>query len=98
VTLGLRKLVVAGILAGVFVLSNAVAIAHWLRSAGLVDLARWVRGEFITGTAVTVVVVLLWLFVERRHSSISPPTKPCRVCERVIAAGGRYCPHCGSRT
>jgi hypothetical protein len=85
-------------LVGVFVLSNAVAIAQWLHAAGLVDLARWVRGEFITGTAVTVVVVLLWLFVERRGSSLSIPTKLCRVCQRMIAAGGRYCPHCGSRT
>ena len=96
-TLRVRKRLVVGFLIGVVLLANATLVAQWLQRVGLVDLARWIRREYVTGTALAVIAVLLWLLSERDTRG-TDSKKPCRVCDRFIAIGGRYCPHCGSRT
>lgn len=54
-TLGIRKLVVIGLIGGVFLLANVMLVAHWLEAHGVIDWARTVRMESITGTAITVI-------------------------------------------
>ncbi len=96
-TLGVRKRMVVCLLIGVVLLANAALVVEWMQRVGLVDLARWIRREYFTGTALAVIAVLLWLLSERDTRG-AESKKPCRVCDRFIAIGGRYCPHCGSRT
>ena len=62
-TLGIRKLVVLGLITGVFLLANVMFVAHWLTEMGIVDWAVKIRKEFLTGTAITIIVVLLILIV-----------------------------------
>ena len=96
-TLRVRKRVVAYLLIGVVLLANAALVVHWLHRVGLVDLARWIQREYITGPALAVIATLLWLLSERGTCTAEPGRK-CRVCDRGIVVGGRYCPHCGSRS
>ena len=96
-TLRVRKRLGVCLLIGIVLLANAALVVQWLQHVGLVDLARWIRREYVTGTALAVIAVLLWLLSERDTRG-TDSKKPCRVCDRFIAIGGRYCPHCGSRT
>lgn len=93
-----RKLSVIGVMVAVILLANTAMIAHWLYASGLVDLAHWMRQEYLTGTAIAVILALIWLTGDRGHRIGQGTTRCCRVCEEPIAAIGRYCPHCGSRT
>ena len=57
-SLGIRKLVVISLVGGVFLLGNIWLVVNWLDEKGVVDGARYVSREFITGTAVTIIIVL----------------------------------------
>ena len=37
-------------------MANALSIAAWLNEAGLVEIAGKIRSEFLTGTAITILV------------------------------------------
>ncbi len=56
--LGIRKLIVVGLVAAVFVAANALLLAHWLDKTGVIGWAAFVRQDFLTGTAVTILLVL----------------------------------------
>jgi len=58
-----------------------------------------VKAEYLTGTALTIIVVLFVLPVPHGHSRerCPKPTQHCRVCDGVLDRPGRYCPACGSR-
>ena len=91
--LAIRKLIVLGLIIGVFLIANVVVIAAWLQDRGVVEMAASFRQEFLTGTAITVIAVLLFLLVDHhRHSTGAG----CDVCgHRQL--GGKYCASCGSR-
>lgn len=93
-TLGIRKLIVAGLIGGVFVTANALVLAHWLSEVGAVDLAVNIRREFVTGTAITVIVALLILLVGPQGGASS---RRCPVCDKRLRGGGAYCSSCGSK-
>lgn len=94
-TLTLRKLIVLALVAGVFLLANALVIAHWLRDAGVIETAASIREEFLTGTAITVIAALLILLTTPGRQALGLGQK-CSVCgHRQV--GGRYCSDCGSR-
>jgi len=95
-TLRVRKCIVVCSLIGIFLLPMSFWWSSRLQRVGLIDLARWIRRDYLTGTALAVIAVLLWLLPER-DTCTAGPGKPCRVCDRRIVVGGRYCPHCGSR-
>lgn len=97
-TLTLRKLIVAGSVVTILLLANAVLIADWLARLGLVGLAQGVRQEYVTGTAITVIVVML-LVLTRPESTrtVAPPFRRCPVCDHELRREGSYCPECGSR-
>ena len=88
--LGVRKLIVLGLIGGVFLLANTMFLAYWLQEMGVVDLAQRLREEFITGTAITVVVVLLILLVNPRSDG-SAWIRRCPVCEHRILRGKERC-------
>jgi hypothetical protein len=99
-SLGIRKVIVVGVVAGVFVMANALVIASWLADRGLIDWAASIRREFLTGSAIAVIVALLILLVPATRSgrSIWGLARRCPVCDEPVSARARYCGECGSRT
>lgn len=95
-TLGIRKLIVVTAVASVFLVGNLWLVVGWLQHHGVIDGARYVRAEYLTGTAITIVVVLLVLLA--RPSSERPAWfRRCSVCDHVLVTRGRYCADCGSK-
>lgn len=91
--LAIRKLIVLGLIIGVFLIANVMIIAAWLQDRGVVEMATSFRREFLTGTAITVIAALLFLLVDhRRHGTAAG----CDVCGHH-QLGGKYCASCGSR-
>ena len=95
-TLGIRKLIVMGLAAGVFLLANFLLVASWLQEKGVIDWAKTIRKEYLTGTAITIILVLLVLLVQR-HAGNGRMTRRCPVCDHRLPAAARYCSDCGSR-
>lgn len=95
-TLTIRKMIVLGIIGTILLLGNILFVANWLAEKGIVDWAKYIRTEYLTGTAVTIIVVLLMLLA-------SPGTKAggfvrrCPVCDHVLGIRGQYCSECGSK-
>ena len=56
-----KKLIVIGVIVAILLLANALAITAWLDDQGMVGWAQSVRAEYVTGTAITVIVTLLIL-------------------------------------
>ena len=54
-TLGIRKVIVLGLVVGVFLTGNALLVASWLADKGVIDCARNIRAEYLTGTAITII-------------------------------------------
>jgi hypothetical protein len=98
-TLGTRKIIVAGVVAAILILANFLLLARWLDHIGLIPWAQTVRDRYITGTAITIIVVLLVLVVPQTRVFIigRAGQSRCRVCDGVLDRPGRYCPTCGSR-
>jgi hypothetical protein len=95
-TLGTRKLIVLVAVAAIFAMANIWLVVNWLNERGLIDLAQYVRREYLTGTAITVVTVLLILLV-RPGGERGAMLRRCSVCDRVLIGHGRYCADCGSK-
>jgi hypothetical protein len=93
-SLKLRKTVVLVLVATVFLLGNLIVITGWLQQAGVIGWAQDFREEFLTGTAITILVALLILIVGPGKSRDAGGSN-CPVCDRS-QRGGRYCKHCGS--
>ncbi|MCY2955097.1 MAG: hypothetical protein NTU53_24480 [Planctomycetota bacterium] len=70
--LATRKLIILLTLIVVLAIANALAIVAWLDHSGIIDFARHIRGEYLTGTAIAVIAALLFLLTEP-----SCPTTPC---------------------
>ena len=94
-SLRFRKLVLLTLIALVLLMGNLIAITAWLYQTGAIDLAQHVRKEYLTGTAITILVALLILIVSPRAST-SATSRSCPVCDKPHR-GGSYCRHCGSR-
>jgi len=93
-SLKLRKTVVLLLVGAVFLLANLIVITGWLHQAGVIGWAQGFCEEFLTGTAITILVALLILIVGPGHSRNTGGSN-CPVCDRS-QSGGRYCKHCGS--
>ena len=98
-SLGIRKIVVVGLVAGVFVMANALVITGWLADRGLIEWAASIRREFLTGSAIAVIIALLILLMPatRPARGILGLAKRCPVCEEPVSARARYCGECGGR-
>ena len=95
-TLGLRKLIVLLLVAAVFLLANMWLVVHWLQEQGAVDLARHIWSEYLTETAITIIVVLLILLVGP-GSFARRLVRRCPVCDHLLSGRTKYCGECGSR-
>ena len=94
-TLRVRKAFILGLVAMVFLLANIWLVVSWLDHLGVLDLAQFLRKEYLTGTAITVILVLLLLLAQPRGRSWS--VRQCPVCDHRISGQARYCGDCGSR-
>ena len=95
-TLGIRKLIVLSLVAGVFLIGNLWLVVSWLQDRGIIDGARYVRAEYLTGTAITIIIVLLVLLAcpnAQRRAWL----RRCSVCSHVLVGNGLYCSDCGSK-
>lgn len=95
-SLTIRKLCVIAAIGGVFLIANALVLAHWLNEVGVVAAAEHIRHEFLTGTAITVIVALLILLTVPATRAGGVLGTRCSVCSHH-QLGGKYCSDCGSR-
>ncbi|MHC4437312.1 MAG: hypothetical protein ACYS3S_08130 [Planctomycetota bacterium] len=71
-------------------------MADWLADKGVVDWAKNIRAEYLTGTAITIIAMLLILLVSPRARSRGLLQR-CPVCDHVMLTRGSYCSECGSK-
>ena len=95
-SLTIRKVIVLGLFGSILLLGNILLVANWLAERGVVDWARHLRAEYVTGTAVTIIVVLLTLLVGPRAGARGLARR-CPVCDHVLLSRGSYCSECGSK-
>ena len=93
-SLTIRKAIVLGLIGSILLLGNILLVANWLAEHGLVDWARHLRAEYLTGTSVTIIVVLLILLVSPKAGAL---VRRCPVCDHVLLSRGKYCGECGSK-
>jgi len=94
-TVAIRKRYVAGTIVLILCLANLNAFVSWLYAIGLIPWAQRVCDEYLTGTAITVIVAIL--IVVPSSSVVATCVCRCRVCDALLLRRGRYCPDCGSR-
>ena len=97
--LGTRKLVVLILVGSIFLLANVWFVVKWLEQAGVIDFAKYVKTEFLTGTAITIILTLLILLVKPGKEAIAGSGffRHCPVCDRRLMGRGQYCSDCGSK-
>jgi len=95
-TLGLRKLIVVALVGSIFLTANFLLVANWLSEKGVIDWAQGIRREFLTGTAITIIVALLILLV-RPGGGLLRAVRRCPVCDHRILGQAAYCSECGSK-
>jgi len=91
-----RKIIVLGLIVAVLLIGNILFVANWLADKGVVDWASNIKTEYLTGTAITTITVLLILLVspnKRTHNLV----RRCPVCDHVLLTRGSYCSECGSK-
>jgi len=93
-SLTIRKILVLGLIGSILLLGNIVLVTNWLAAHGVLDWARGIRAEYLTGTAVTIIVVLLILLVNPKAGAL---VRRCPVCDCVLLSRGKYCGECGSK-
>ena len=94
-----RKLIVITIVVGVLTIAGLPSITTALHRLGVIPVAQSIRAEYLTGTAIVVILALLvllpgWNRVSWRNRIA---VRQCPVCEGLLGRPGRYCPSCGSR-
>jgi hypothetical protein len=95
-TLGIRKLIVLVLVAALFLVANLMFVASWLQEKGVIDWARYIHKEYLTGTAITIIVVLLILLIGPRGDG-RRLLQRCPVCDHTLLGRGQYCSDCGSK-
>ena len=97
-TLGIRKTIVVSIIGLILLAGNILLVANWLAEKGIEEKANWIRQEFLTGTAIAVVIALLILLANPKTSGRSfALVRRCPVCDRRLIGNHNYCGDCGSK-
>ena len=98
-SLTVRKIIVLGLIGINFLVGNILMVANWISDTGLAEKAGWVRREFLTGTAVAVILVLFILLVSPRNIAGKAIgfTRRCPVCDKRLIGNVNYCCECGSK-
>jgi len=99
ISLGIRKLVVLILVGAIFLLANVWIVVNWLEKVGAVEFAKNVKSEYLTGTAITIILVLLILLVRPGKEVVanSGLLRRCPVCDHFLMVRGKYCAECGSK-
>ena len=95
-TLGIRKMIVVVLVVALFLVANLMLVTNWLAEKGVIDWANYVHKEYLTGTAITIIVVLLILLVAPRGEG-RRLLRRCNVCDHAVLGRGGYCGDCGSK-
>lgn len=99
-TLTSRKMIIILLIGAVFLLGNILVVANWIADTGVAEKANWIKEHFLTGTAVTIILVLLILLVSPRNNNTSRVfglVRRCPVCDHRLIGRGDYCSECGSK-
>ena len=99
-TLTSRKIIIILLIGAVFLLGNILVVANWIAETGVAGKANWIRHEFLTGTAVTIILTLLILLVSPRTNKSSKTfgiVRRCPVCDHRLIGRASYCGDCGSK-
>ena len=92
-----RKLIIIAAIGLVLLFAGLPSIVAWLDRIGLIEGAASLKAEYLTGTAITVIIVMLIMLPSTYRISFSPCTDRCAVYGALLRARSRYCPACGSR-
>jgi hypothetical protein len=96
-TLGLRKIILLGLIGMIFLMGNIVLIANWLSETGLPEFADHIRSNYLTGTAITIIVALLILLTgSKTRDKVFSLSRRCPVCDKRLMGNPNYCPDCGN--
>jgi len=95
-SLGIRKMIVVGLIGTVLLMGNVVLVIDWMQAQGWIEWAQSVRHDYLTPTALTIVVVLLILLVKPRVESVGW-IRRCPVCDHMTGSSKNYCGDCGSK-
>ena len=97
-SLTIRKIIVLGLIGFIFLTANILVVANWISNTGIAEKAGWIRREFLTGTAITVILTLLVLLVSPKASiKVISFTRRCPVCDKRLIGTPNYCSDCGSK-
>ncbi len=98
-TLTIRKIIVLGLIGTIFLMANILVVANWLAEKGLAEKASWLREEFLTGTAIAVIIALLVLLVNPKSTGSRAVgfVRRCPVCDKRLIGNVNYCGECGSK-
>ena len=97
-SLTVRKIVVLGLIGIIFLAANILVVANWISDTGIAEKAGWIRREFLTGTAIAVILTLLILLVSPKTSGRTISfTRRCPVCDKRLIGNVNYCSECGSK-
>jgi len=98
-SLTIRKIIVLGLVGIIFLMANVLVVANWIADSGIAEKAGWVRREFLTGTAIAVILALLMLLVSPKNASGKAIdfTRRCPVCDKRLVGNASYCSTCGSK-
>jgi hypothetical protein len=79
--------------------ANILVIANWISDTGISERTDWLRKEFLTGTAVAVILVLLILLVGPRtvDGKAIGFARRCPVCEKRFVGDPSYCGEFGQK-
>lgn len=92
-----RKLIIVAGIGSILFIAGLPSIVAWLDRAGLIEIAAWARVEFLTGTAITVIVALMILLPTEGGLQRYTRSYHCPVCDERLRHHCRYCHTCGSR-
>ena len=98
-SLTVRKMIVLGLIGIIFLMANILVVANWISDTGIAEKAGWLRREFLTGTAIAVILALLVMLVNPRNTTGQAIsfTRRCPVCDKRLIGSPNYCGECGSK-
>jgi len=99
ISLTIRKIIVLGLIGTIFLMANVLVVANWIAETGIADKAGWLRREFLTGTAIAVILALLVLLVSPKNATGKAIsfTRRCPVCDKRLIGNVNYCSECSSK-
>jgi hypothetical protein len=98
-TLTIRKIIVLALIGLIFLMANILVVANWVAETGIAEKAGWLRREFLTGTAIAVILVLFILLVNPKNttSKVVGFIRSCPICDKRLVGNVNYCGECGSK-